>query len=87
VILRQLLYVLRHIIVLFFMIAMFKTVTGIYHYCNMSVGPLLSINVCMYVGKAAGQSVYGEHKIKHRISSGTGSQPRKSAGYNTSISA
>jgi len=30
--------------------------------------------------------VYGEHKTNHWISSGTGSKPRKSAGY-TSISA
>ena len=41
---------LRHIIVLFFMIAIFKTVTCIYHYCNMSEArrPFV-VNKCMYV--------------------------------------
>ena len=49
-ILRHLLYVLRHIIVLFLMIAIFKTVTGIYHYYNMSEAsrPFV-VNKCIYV--------------------------------------
>jgi len=35
---------------MFFMIAIFKTVTGIYHYCNMSEAtrPFV-VNKCMYV--------------------------------------
>ena len=66
-ILRHLLYVLRHIIVLFFMIAIFKTVTDIYiiHYCNMSEAtrPFV-VNKCMYVCMTTPKSRMTTHSIR-----------------------
>jgi len=51
-ILRHLLYVLRHVIVLFFLWLLFVKLLLVYitiATCQRPIGPLLSINVCMYV--------------------------------------